>query len=89
MDTSSTHAPCPGEWLPGAAAGGSCRICKLLEPGSTLNDNIFAQAIQKTGIDLPGGQWTHVLRHTFAGHCMINGGNILVLHHQAITMTMR
>lgn len=36
---------------------------------------------------------THVLRHTFASHFMMNGGNILVLQrilgHTDIKMTMR
>lgn len=42
--------------------------------------------------DLPQGQATHVLRHTFASHFMMNGGNILVLKeilgHQKIDQTM-
>ena len=42
--------------------------------------------------DLPHGQATHVLRHTFASHFMMNGGNILVLQkilgHAAIKDTM-
>jgi len=54
---------------------------------------IFQRAITDTGIVLPPGQLTHVLRHTFASHFMMNGGNILVLQrilgHQSITMTMR
>ena len=41
---------------------------------------------------LPDGQATHVLRHTFASHFMINGGNILVLKeilgHSKIDQTM-
>lgn len=53
----------------------------------------FRKAIQETGIELPSGQLTHVLRHTFASHFMMNGGNILVLQrilgHQSLTMTMR
>ncbi|RTQ97569.1 phage integrase [Halomonas nitroreducens] len=53
----------------------------------------FQSAIQETRIELPDGQLTHVLRHTFASHFMMNGGNILVLQrilgHQSITMTMR
>ncbi len=53
----------------------------------------FQTAIQEVGIDLPNSQLTHVLRHTFASHFMMNGGNILVLQrilgHQSITMTMR
>lgn len=45
------------------------------------------------GLVLPRGQLTHVLRHTFASHFMMNGGNILVLQkllgHSSLTMTMR
>lgn len=52
----------------------------------------FERVIQKAGIDLPEGQCTHVLRHTFASHFMMNGGNILVLKdilgHSDIKMTM-
>lgn len=54
---------------------------------------VFAQAIRELRIELPEGQLTHVLRHSFASHFMMNGGNILVLQqilgHQSITMTMR
>ncbi len=32
-----------------------------------------------TDIQLVEGQKTHVLRHTFASHFIMNGGNILVL----------
>jgi len=53
----------------------------------------FRAALKKTGIELPDGQLTHVLRHTFASHFMMNGGNILVLQrilgHSDIKMTMR
>ncbi|NWO55704.1 tyrosine-type recombinase/integrase, partial [Chromohalobacter israelensis] len=39
------------------------------------------------------GQRTHVLRHTFASHFMMNGGNLLalqkILGHQSVQMTMR
>lgn len=55
--------------------------------------NAFRKAIDRTGIELPPGQLTHVLRHTFASHFMMNGGNILVLQkilgHTDIKMTMR
>ncbi|EBD4137233.1 integrase, partial [Salmonella enterica] len=41
---------------------------------------------------LPDGQAVHVLRHTFASHFMMNGGNILtlqkILGHATITQTM-
>ncbi|GEA62269.1 phage integrase [Vibrio comitans] len=47
----------------------------------------------KLALGLPRGQATHVLRHTFASHFMMNGGSILVLRdilgHSDITMTMR
>lgn len=53
----------------------------------------FEKAIVKADIQLPAGQCTHVLRHTFASHFMMNGGNILVLQkilgHSTIAMTMR
>ncbi|HHW7447461.1 site-specific integrase [Pasteurella multocida] len=53
----------------------------------------FENAVDRAGIDLPKGQLTHVLRHTFASHFMMNGGNILVLKeilgHSTIEMTMK
>jgi integrase len=53
----------------------------------------FRKAMQRAGIDTPAGQLTHVLRHTFASHLMMNGGNILVLQrilgHTDIKITMR
>lgn len=45
------------------------------------------------GIDLPDGQMTHVLRHTFASHFVANGGNIValqkILDHCSLNVTMR
>ncbi|WP_088148935.1 phage integrase [Achromobacter denitrificans] len=53
----------------------------------------FKEAIDRANIELPLGQLTHVLRHTFASHFMINGGNILalqrILGHQDLKTTMR
>lgn len=53
----------------------------------------FRKAIQIAGIETPPGQLSHVLRHTFASHFMMNGGNILVLQrilgHTDIKVTMR
>lgn len=53
----------------------------------------FREAIERAGIHLPEGQMTHSLRHTFASHFMMGGGNILalqrILGHQSLTMTMR
>ncbi|HDO7030490.1 phage integrase [Klebsiella pneumoniae] len=53
----------------------------------------FRKAVERANLDLPDGQLSHVLRHTFASHFMMNGGNILVLQrilgHTDIKMTMR
>ncbi|WP_277811263.1 phage integrase [Chromohalobacter canadensis] len=53
----------------------------------------FSNAIRKANIELPEGQMTHVLRHTFASHFIMQGGSILtlqrILDHSTITMTMR
>ena len=53
----------------------------------------FREAIDRSEIVLPDGQLTHALRHTFASHFMMNGGNIItlqrILGHSSLTMTMR
>ncbi|WP_299138135.1 tyrosine-type recombinase/integrase [uncultured Vibrio sp.] len=53
----------------------------------------FRKAVSMADIRLPKGQMTHVLRHTFASHYVMNGGNIVklrdVLGHSEITTTMR
>lgn len=53
----------------------------------------FREAIERAAIELPDGQMTHVLRHTFASHFMQNGGNILslqrILGHSDLKTTMR
>ncbi|KFF47984.1 hypothetical protein GY26_16870 [Gammaproteobacteria bacterium MFB021] len=55
--------------------------------------NPLLDTVKEAGIQLPKGQRTHVLRHTFASHFMMNGGDVLtlqkILGHQTITMTMR
>ncbi|KVR71564.1 integrase [Burkholderia vietnamiensis] len=53
----------------------------------------FRMGVRDACIELPEGQLTHVLRHTFASHFMMNGGNILtlqrILGHSSLQMTMR
>ncbi len=53
----------------------------------------FRKGVEAAGLELPRGQLTHILRHTFASHFIMNGGNILVLQkilgHSTLTMTMR
>lgn len=53
----------------------------------------FELALKRAKITLPAGQRTHVLRHTFASHFAMNGGNLIVLQrtlgHADITTTMR
>lgn len=53
----------------------------------------FRRALDKSGIQLPAGQSAHVLRHTFASHFVMNGGDTLtlqkILGHSTITMTVR
>lgn len=55
--------------------------------------NSFRKAMARTDIELPKGQLTHVLRHSFASHFMMKNGNILtlknILGYADIKMTMR
>lgn len=53
----------------------------------------FEKAVEAAEIALPLGQSAHVLRHTFASHFILNGGNILtlqkILDHSSLATTMR
>lgn len=52
----------------------------------------FRKAVERSALDLPEGQLTHVLRHTFASHFVMNGGSLKVLQevlgHEDIKTTM-
>lgn len=52
----------------------------------------FCGTLRAVKPDLPRGQATHVLRHTFASHFMMKGGNIIalqqILGHATINQTM-
>lgn len=55
--------------------------------------NAYRTAIKNAFIQLPRGQSSHVLRHSFASHFIMKGGNIVVLKdilgHSTIETTMR
>lgn len=54
---------------------------------------MFRIVLLSTSIKLPRGQASHVLRHTFASHFIMNGGHIVTLQHilgrASLSMTMR
>ncbi len=55
--------------------------------------NCLGVLLISTSIKLPRGQASHVLRHTFASHFIMNGGHIVtlqyILGHSSLSMTMR
>ncbi|EPM3860386.1 phage integrase [Escherichia coli] len=57
-----------------------------------LDYPLVRDAIKVVAPDVPDGQAVHALRHTFASHFMMNGGNILtlqkILGHARIQTTM-
>lgn len=52
----------------------------------------FCKVLREVKPDIPPNQATHILRHTFASHFMMNGGNIValqqILGHANIQQTM-
>ena len=66
---------------------------RLTQGVFTDSYSTFSRYLEKLNFDLPSGERTHVLRHTFASHFMMNGGNILtlqkVLGHSSLEMTMK
>jgi integrase len=53
----------------------------------------YRSAFARTGLTVPAGQLAHILRHTFASHFVMNGGNIValqkILGHSSLNITMR
>lgn len=71
-------------------------FCGSKNPDDRVFDNCinsFRKAVYRTDLEFPTGQMTHILRHSFASHFVMNGGNILslqkILGHSDIAMTMR
>lgn len=52
----------------------------------------FTGILRRVKPDIPPNQATHILRHTFASHFMMNGGKIIalqqILGHPSIPQTM-
>ncbi|WP_366547074.1 tyrosine-type recombinase/integrase, partial [Salmonella enterica] len=63
---------------------------KLVFP--SLDYSLVRDSIKEIAPAVPDGQAVHALRHTFASHFMMNGGNILtlqkILGHAKIQTTM-
>lgn len=73
---------------------------ELRQYQSTGQNRLFAKAIKsfylvlsKCSFTLPKGQSAHVLRHTYASHFIMRGGDILtlqrILGHSTVALTMR
>lgn len=53
----------------------------------------YRSAFVRSGLKVPAGQLAHILRHTFASHFVMRGGNIValqrILGHSSLNVTMR
>ncbi|EEF5705598.1 tyrosine-type recombinase/integrase [Salmonella enterica] len=71
-----------------------CDVIRTRETGPLFDVkyHLFCRMLKKVKPDLPKGQSSHVLRHTFASHFTMNGGNIVtlqrILGHATIMQTM-
>ncbi|HGB5419482.1 TPA: tyrosine-type recombinase/integrase [Salmonella enterica subsp. enterica serovar Muenchen] len=69
-------------------------VIKTRDSGDLFNVKYheFCRVLKNIKPDLPKGQAAHVLRHTFASHFIMNGGNIIalqrILGHATIQQTM-
>lgn len=70
------------------------KAVKIKDSGLLFNVDyeVYRAILKNVKPDLPHGQAVHALRHTFAAHFMMNGGNILTLQkimgHATIQQTM-
>lgn len=71
-------------------------LCEFKNPNDRIFTNCigsFRRSMNRTDINPPAGQCTHILRHTFASHFVMNGGGILtlqkILGHVDIRTTLR
>lgn len=66
---------------------------QLKYPLTEANSRFFAKCFKEAKIKKAAGQNTHILRHTFASHFIMNGGDILtlqkILGHSDLRMTMK
>ena len=73
----------------------SKKLSRLILDHAPLIDgiNTFERVVDEIKLTLPKGQLTHVLRHTFASHYMIKGGDIRALSkaldHSDLNLTIR
>ena len=53
----------------------------------------YRSAFKRSGLKVPAGQLAHILRHTFASHFVMKGGNLIalqkILGHSTLNVTMR